>query len=450
MNLKRLRKLNDIEYSAGSVVYWMSRDQRVQDNWAFIFAYQFALERQLPLSIIFVLADNYPNANNRNLGFMLEGLSEVTTKTAEINIPLVLLRGNPKVEICKYIESNQVGLLVADFDPLKVKTKWKKEVAGKINIPFVEVDAHNIVPTFYASTKQEFGAYTIRPKINKLLGEFLEDFPGIEYYPYNNSEIISENSIEATLNSLDKSNHPNRMLIKSGSKNAEIQLQNFIKFKLKYYAELRNYPNLDYQSNLSPYLHFGQISAQRIALEVMSYDEQSDSTASFLEELIIRRELSDNFCLYNDNYDNFAGFPDWARKTLDEHRLDKREYLYTLDQLENADTHDIYWNASQIEMLSTGKMHGYMRMYWCKKILEWTESPEQAIEFAIYLNDKYQLDGRDPNGYAGVAWSIGGVHDRAWGERAIFGKIRYMNDKGLVRKFDMKPYLERFSNLLLF
>jgi len=221
-------------------------------------------------------------------------------------------------------------------------------------------------------------------------------------------------------------------------------LDSFFEERLSGYNEKRNDPNENVSSNLSPYLHFGQISAQRIALETYKRKHNIETKDAFLEELIVRRELSDNFCFYNKNYDSFDGFPEWAKKTLNEHRKDKREFTYHLEQFEKAKTHDDLWNAAQIEMVKTGKMHGYMRMYWAKKILEWTETPEEALEYSIYLNDKYELDGRDPNGYTGCAWSIGGVHDRAWTERPVFGKIRYMNYNGAKRKFDVKRYIQKY------
>ena len=220
-------------------------------------------------------------------------------------------------------------------------------------------------------------------------------------------------------------------------------LRHFLKNKLAEYGEKRNDPTKDMVSNLSPYLHFGHISAQRVALEVQKHPMDEKKKDSFLEELIVRRELADNFCLYNGKYDQFEGFHPWAQKTLNEHRSDEREYLYSLDEFEEAKTHDDLWNAAQIEMVRRGKMHGYMRMYWAKKILEWTESPEAALEIAIFLNDKYELDGRDSNGYAGIAWSVGGVHDRAWNERPVFGKIRYMSYNGCKRKFDIKSYIQK-------
>ncbi|MDD5644415.1 MAG: deoxyribodipyrimidine photolyase, partial [bacterium] len=235
--------------------------------------------------------------------------------------------------------------------------------------------------------------------------------------------------------------------IEPGEKAALRTLRNFIKNGLPGFASQRNDPNMGAESNLSPYLHFGQISAQRAALEINKSPASKEAKEAFLEELIIRRELADNYCLYNKNYDNPAGFPDWAKKTLSEHKKDKREYTYSLKQLETAGTHDALWNAAQLQMLKTGKMHGYMRMYWAKKILEWTESPEQAQKIAVYLNDKYELDGRDPNGYAGIAWSIGGVHDRAWGERHIFGKIRYMSYNGCKSRFNTAAYIRKVNDI---
>ena len=233
--------------------------------------------------------------------------------------------------------------------------------------------------------------------------------------------------------------------IKPGFVKANEELTHFLENKLDNYAEDRNDPVKDGQSNLSPYLHFGQISAQRIALEVKRINGNRESEKSFLEELIVRRELSDNFCYFNNNYDSFNGFKDWAKDSLTIHKKDKREFSYTLEQFEKAGTHEDLWNAAQMEMVQTGKMHGYMRMYWAKKILEWSDSPDNAMKIALYLNDKYELDGRDPNGYAGCAWSIGGIHDRAWNEREIFGKIRYMNRNGAKRKFNIIEYINKFE-----
>jgi deoxyribodipyrimidine photo-lyase len=307
------------------------------------------------------------------------------------------------------------------------------------------VDAHNLVPCWVASDKQEYGAYTIRPKISRTLPEFLEKFPGLQKQEITWGEptaaidwqgILSALSVDRTVSEVS--------WLQPGEQAAQRTLGNFLKNRLSSYPIERNDPTRNGQSNLSPYLHFGQIAAQRIALEVRDSAAAPKAKEAFLEELIVRRELADNFCFYNPHYDAFAGFPGWAQKTLEEHRSDPRDYLYSLEQFEEAQTHDNLWNAAQREMVKTGKMHGYLRMYWAKKILEWSNSPEEALDIAIYLNDRYELDGRDPNGYTGIAWSLGGVHDRAWGERKVFGKVRYMSYKGCKSKFDVAAYMEKY------
>jgi deoxyribodipyrimidine photo-lyase len=310
------------------------------------------------------------------------------------------------------------------------------------------VDAHNIVPCWIASPKQEYGAYTIRPKLNRLLPSFLEDFPMLQKHPYPWDpwpEHIDWTEVQRNL-LVDKNIHEINWAV-PGEKAARSAIARFIEEGLSMYDTDRNDPNRAGQSGISPYLHFGHISAQRVALEVMKENAAGESRDAFLEELIIRRELSDNFCFYNDQYDSVEGFPEWAKKTLNQHGKDKRPYLYSLEDFEGAKTHDELWNAAQIEMVKRGKMHGYMRMYWAKKILEWTRSPEEAMKIAILLNDRYELDGRDPNGYAGIAWSIGGVHDRAWNERNVFGKIRYMSYNGCRSKFDVDAYIRRVESL---
>ena len=446
INEKRIRLQQSGSDIKGPVVYWMSRDQRMYDNWALLYAQNLALDIKEPLIVVFCLLPGFLNAAIRQYGFLLKGLELLEKEFADYNIPFFLLKGEPGTEIPEFIKDKKVGKLVVDFDPLKIKRLWKKEVAEKINIPFYEVDAHNIVPSLYVSGKEEYGAYTIRPKIYKVLPEFLVDFPEVikmKKYQSVGTGKINWRQIEKSF-TIDRSIKEVDW-IKPGFKNAVEQLNYFLENKFDNYAFDRNDPVKDGQSNLSPYLHFGQISAQRIALEVIRINGNMESEKSFLEELIVRRELSDNFCYFNKNYDSFNGFKDWAKDSLMKHKKDKREYAYTLEQFEKAETHEDLWNAAQMEMVQTGKMHGYMRMYWAKKILEWSDSPEQAMKISIYLNDKYELDGRDPNGYTGCAWSIGGIHDRAWNERDIFGKIRYMNKNGAKRKFNISEYIRKFA-----
>ncbi|MDH3268941.1 MAG: deoxyribodipyrimidine photo-lyase, partial [Ignavibacteria bacterium] len=397
-----------------------------------------------PLAVIFNLVTDFLEATIRQYGFMLKGLQEVESELLKYNIPFFLLEGKPESELPKFIKNHNASVLISDFDPLRIKKIWKRDVAKKIEIPFYEVDAHNIVPCLVASNKTEFAAYTIRPKIHKLLPEFLDEFPSIK--KMDKTESLTSDKIDwkrVTASLKINSEVKEVDWIKAGESAASLLLKDFLENKFECYAEDRNDPNKKALSNLSPYLHFGQISAQRIALTIQQLYQNNPSVNTFLEELIIRRELSDNFCNFNSKYDSFDGFHDWAKETLNKHRKDKREFVYSLEKFEQAKTHEDLWNAAQSELLVTGKMHGYMRMYWAKKILEWSKSPEEALNIATYLNDKYELDGRDPNGYVGCAWSIGGVHDRAWTERSVFGKIRYMNRNGATRKFDVKDYILR-------
>ena len=446
MDLSRVRTLKDLPLAQGSVVYWMSRDQRVGDNWALLYAQRKALEQKAPLAVVFCLLPKFLDATTRHYAFMLDGLREVESALLRKGIAFFLLTGDPVVEIPRFVQTQKVALLVTDFSPLTVSRRWKQGVTRRIQIPFHEVDAHNVVPCWEASPKLEFGAYTIRPKINRVLGRYLTDIPPLKRHPVAwgaPPKLVAWEHLGAQM-AWDPSVGRVQSL-ESGQKAAAKTLRRFIAQRLSVYAEARNDPTLEGQSELSPYLHFGQIGAQRVALSIRAARSESSSSSAFLEELIIRRELSDNYCWYNPRYDAFEGFPAWAQKTLNEHRKDRREYVYELPEFEEAGTHDELWNAAQRQMVRTGKMHGYMRMYWAKKILEWTRSPEEALAIGIYLNDRFSIDGRDPNGYVGLAWSIGGVHDRAWAERPVFGKIRYMNANGCRRKFDVDAYVRAWS-----
>ena len=446
VNQGRVRILKRGDERRGPVVYWMSRDQRVEDNWALLFAQELARVRKEAMAVVFCLAPSFLDATIRQYSFMLKGLQDVAKRLAEARIAFYLLHGRPEVQIPAFARDHGVGLLVSDFDPLRIKRGWKEEVSAGVDIPLYEVDARNIVPCWVGSPKQEYGAYTLRPKIRRALGEYLEDFPGVEKPPMawkGEPTQIDWVAIEKGLQ-VD-CRVPEVDWLAPGEDAAREILAEFLEKKLPQYHEHSNDPTWGVLSNLSPYLHFGQISAQRVALEVSRLGIAWKAREAFLEELIVRRELSDNFCFHNKNYDSFEGFPDWAQKTLNAHRRDRREYVYPLDAFENASTHDDLWNAAQRQMVRKGKMHGYMRMYWAKKILEWTSSPEEAIRIAIHLNDRYELDGRETNGYVGISWCIGGVHDRAWQERPVFGKIRYMSYRGCKSKFDVSAYIEENS-----
>lgn len=434
---------NNNTYHGGTIVYWMSREQRYEDNHSLAFAIKLAKKHKQKLYVVFCLQPHFLEATLRQYTFMIEGLKTVEQKLKNVGIAFFLLIGKPPEKLPEFLRQVNAGALITDFDPLRIKQNWIKEIKQLIGIPFYEIDSHNIVPCRLVSEKQEYGAYTIRPKIKKKLVQFLVPFENIKYTPvdYKFNPIDWQSVYSALL--VDKSVNPVSDII-PGEDAAIESLQTFINKRLQNYANQRNNPLLDAVSGMSPYMHFGQISAQRIALEVQKANVDVSNKEAYLEELIIRKELADNFCFYNPDYDNENGFHPWAKKTLLEHVNDSREYIYTIDEFENAETHDPLWNAAQRQMIKTGYMHGYLRMYWAKKILEWTNNPAESMTIAIYLNDKYQLDGRDPNGYTGIAWSIGGIHDRAWRERAVYGKIRYMNYNGCMRKFDTKAFEKKF------
>ncbi len=439
----RLKKINNLEYNNGKILYWMSRDQRVKNNWSLIYAQKLAKKYNKKIEVLFCLNKEYEFLNERNFDFMISGLKEVEKRLIDLGIKFHFLLGNPIHKIPSFIKKSDIGFLITDFSPLKVKLNWENKIKKKLNIPFHKVDSHNIVPIWIASSKKEYAAYTIRKKINPKLDKYLTDFPNLEKVDNKVESSIDWGKIENLNidNSVKKVNW-----IKPGYSNAKKILYDFIKNKLKNYSENSNNPSFNVLSNLSPYIHFGQISAQRIALDVLENDCLVKNKDDFLEQLIVRRELTDNYCYFEKNYDSIEGFPDWAKETLSEHQGDNREYIYSLSDFENAKTHDEYWNAAQKELLHRGKIHSYMRMYWAKKILEWTPNSEEAFKIAIYLNDKYSLDGRDPNGFVGVSWAIGGVHDRAFREREVYGKVRYMSKSGLDRKFDMKKYVKKVNN----
>ena len=447
INSKRIRLLQSGEERVGPIVYWMSREHRVHDNWALLFAQQLAIKNNQELRVVFSLNPNFYNGTIRQYRFMLNGLQSVEAELNKYNIHFEFLINTQVDALSQYLTNISASNLITDFDSLRPMRNWKRELSKLISIPFYEVDSHNIVPAFLVSNKEEFAAYTIRPKIHKLLPELLDEFDQLvkmetrvkkNYSTTNWGNIFNSLVIDYSVKEVD--------WLHAGEEAAQTMLDKFLRNKLHNYVRDKNNPTIDGQSNLSPYLHFGHLSAQRIALNIKKYFPESINTEVFLEELIVRKELAENFCYFNNNYDSFEGFKDWAKTTLNDQRKVARDYLYTLEEFEYCKTHEDLWNAAQLEMVKTGKMHGYMRMYWAKKILEWSKSPEEAMRIAIYLNDKYELDGEDSNGYCGIAWSIGGIHDRAWFNRNVYGKIRYMNKNGCAKKFDIKEYLKKVHN----
>ncbi|NIR87707.1 deoxyribodipyrimidine photo-lyase [Candidatus Bathyarchaeota archaeon] len=444
---ERVKVLNKKRIKNGSyVLYWMQASPRSEYNHALEYAISKANELNKPLFAYFGITDSYPDANERHYYFMLEGIKEVQSSLEEKGVRLVIWRKSPKVGVAEL--SKDASLTVVDRGYLKIQKEWRSYAAKHVDCPLVQVESDVVVPVEEASPKEEYSAATFRPKIKRKLDYFLvplkENYPKIDSL-HTDFDSFDVEDVKKAISSLNIDRSVKKVNdFRGGTHEAKKHLEDFLKNKLDHYPELRNDPTKDYLSNMSPYLHFGQISPLYIALKVLATD--SPGKEAYLEELIVRRELSTNFVFYDQNYDSFDGLPEWTKKTLKEHEKDPREYIYTLEQLENAETHDPYWNAAQEEMMIKGKMHGYMRMYWGKKILEWSKNPEEAFKIALYLNNKYELDGRDPNGFTGVAWCFG-KHDRPWKERQIFGKIRYMNAKGLKRKFDADGYVEKIKNI---
>jgi len=442
----RVQNLNDaaVDGQRQFVLYWMQQSQREAHNPALEYAIERANDLGKPVLCAFGVDASYPDANLRHFAFMLDGLAETTAALADRGIKLVGRFGSPPEVIAEL--AGDAALVVCDRGYLRHQRSWRKDLAGSCRAAVVQVEGDVVVPVEVVSDKQEWAARTIRGKINRHRDDFVRPLkrkqPGKSSLPLRvtgDADFRKPASVLAGLD-IDRS-VPESERFPAGTEAAQAALTRFLRHDLDGYADARNDPAKPQASRLSPYLHFGQISPVEIAVKVQRAASGSDDDKeAFLEELIVRRELAMNFVTFCKDYDTYACLPDWALRTLDEHRDDTRPEQYTRQQLEDAETHDAYWNAAMQEMRKTGYMHNYMRMYWGKKIIEWSNTPEYAFATTLYLNNKYFLDGRDPNSYTGVAWLFG-LHDRAWAERDVFGKVRYMNASGLESKFDIDAYV---------
>lgn len=432
------------------VLYWMQASQREGHNPALEYAAGVANELKLPLVVCFGLMDNYPEANERHYAFLLEGFADLAARLARRKIRFVVKHGQAPDVALHYAKA--AAVVVCDRNYLRHHKAWRAKVAAEAGRRVVQVEGEVVVPVEEASPKAEFAARTLRPKIHKHYEKYL-----VPLKPVALLRSALELSVRGDLDPTDPAGTLKKLKLdrsvgpvhhfKGGETEARRRLTLFVERTLANYAEGRNEPAAGGTSHLSPYFHFGQISPVEVALAVRSARPVGADTEAFIEELIVRRELAMNHAFYNSQYDQYAGLPEWARKTLSDHAKDRREFIYTLEQLETAQTHDAYWNAAQLEMTRTGFMHNYMRMYWGKKILEWTRTPEEGFAWNLMLNNKYFLDGRDANSFTGVGW-VYGLHDRPWGpERPVFGMVRYMNAAGLERKFDIKAYVKKVALL---
>jgi deoxyribodipyrimidine photo-lyase len=447
----RIRHLNDRPWRKGRfVLYWMQQSQRAEANHALEYAVRQANRIGQRVVVVFGLFAGYPEANLRHYTFMLEGLKETEQTLKQRGIRMVVRSGLPPDVALKL--GREASLIVCDRGYLRHQKQWRQAVAQKSACRVVQVESDVVIPVQTASPKAEIGARTLRPKIQRLLPEYLLELRptpvrtssldlDIEGLPLQDTQaLLKRLKIDRRVKAVSH-------LFAGGTGEAKRRFSAFLKERLGHYDRHHNQPQTDDVSHMSPYLHFGQISPLYLLMEVKKASANPSARDAFIEELIVRRELACNFVHYVENYEAYGAIPAWAQQSLAEHRRDPRAYVYTRRQLENAATHDIYWNAAMREMRFTGFMHNYMRMYWGKKILEWSKTPEQGFAVTLALNNRYFLDGRDPNSFAGVAW-VYGVHDRAWPQRPIYGKVRAMMASGLERKCDIQGYLQKVETLV--
>lgn len=431
------------------VLYWMQEAQRASANPALALAIAEANARRLPVIAVFALMDDYPEANARHYAFMLQGLADATGGLAGRGVRLIVRRGAPDVVIPHL--ATRAALVVTEIGHLRPQRLWRARIADAIDCAMIAVESAVVVPVHRASGKSEIGARTLRPKIMRLLDDHLAapdetaaTVAGDRLALASDIDVADPARALAQL-AVDPSVPPVRRF-RGGETEARHRLERFVATGLADYIERRAEPADDGSSGLSPYLHFGHIAPAAIVRAVRAADTPETARAAVIEQLVVRRELSFNLVAFTPGYDTYAAMPAWSRASLAAHAGDARLRL-AAERLEAADTPDPLWNAAMREMVHTGFLHNTMRMYWGKKILEWSADPETAFATALRLNNRYLLDGRDPNSYAGVGWCFG-LHDRPWPSRPIFGTVRSMTAGGLERKFDMDGYVRRVAALV--
>jgi deoxyribodipyrimidine photo-lyase len=445
----KVRRDGDPVPDGRCVVYWMQRAQRALDNPALDLAVDLANELKLPCVVFFAPVPYYPHANLRHYRFLQQGIVDSAVRCEKRNIGFILRRF-PEHSLLKFCDEVKAAVVVGDENPLREPNAWREKAAKKLSIPLYTVDADVIVPTALFG-KEQYAARIFRPRVESYLEQYLHEPENptanhIWEAPLGLRSLPIDFDITESWSLLDRSVEPVTSF-RGGTEAGLKLLKQFAGEKLRRYPERHAAADEDGTSRLSPYLHFGHIGPLTVALAVKNSNATAAAKKDYLDQLITWRELSICFITYNDYYDSIVCAEPWAHRTLSEHAKDKRPILYTRNQLEAAETYDELWNAAQKQMLYAGWMHNYLRMYWAKKILEWSPSPASAYNTAVYLNDKYFLDGRDPNGYAGIAWAIVGKFDRPWFERPIFGLIRYMAASGAKKKFDTGKYIEQMAEL---
>ncbi len=445
VEVERLSELNSVPERRGDyVLYWMQQSQRAHCNPALEEAISAANRLNLPVLVGFALLDNLPHAKQRHYAFMLEGLAQTAQQLRERNIAFVIRRGTPLRVIVPLAQ--RAALLVCDCGYLRRQQEWRAQIAREAGCRTLMVEGDVVVPARLASGRAEIGARSLRPKLAVLSPRFLKPLrqqrPQRSALRLQLTGDVALEDVSGVLRALRIDGGIGPVThFRGGYAEARQRLRQFIARRLCHYREARALPGAAQVSTLSPYLHFGQISPVEVALAVQRCAAPEEDRASYLEELIVRRELAVNFVTTSARYDQYESLPGWARHSLARHASDPRAHLYGYEQLAAAATHDRYWNAAMREMQLSGFMHNYMRMYWGKKVLEWSATPKEGYAHLLRLNNSYFLDGRDPSSYANVGW-VFGLHDRPWPERPVFGNVRYMNAAGLERKTDIARYLE--------
>jgi deoxyribodipyrimidine photo-lyase len=443
-----VRTKGDPDPDGRCVVYWMQRAQRAVDNPALDVAVRLGNELRLPVVTFFGLNPFIERANARHYRFLVDGLPDIAAGLRRRRVGFVLRR-YPHHRLLPFADDVRAAIVVGDENPLRQTERWREQVADELRVPLWTVDADVVIPV-KLQHKEHYAARTIRPRLLEHLDEFLrtpqDPVATVRWRAPRgvpslvpSARLLERLPIDRSVNGV--------ATMRGGTSEARRRLRAFVRTHLDRYERDRNHPELPGTSRLSPYLHFGHIGPREVGATVRDSGGAPDAIEAFLEQLIVRRELAVNFVTFNDQYDRLAGCERWARHTLAAHRRDRRTHLYSEARLDAGDTHDPLWNAAQRQMVTAGWMHGYVRMYWAKKILEWTASAEEAFDIAVRFNDRYLLDGRDPNGYANIAWAIGGKHDRPWPPRPVYGTVRSMSYASTVRKFDAGRYITQVNEI---
>ncbi len=472
---------NGINPDGRFVLYWMTANRRLKWNYSLDRALDWAVELDKPLVVLEALDCDYEWASDRFHGFILEGMKENLRSADEKNIlyyPYVEPEAGKGSGLVRELAEYAAVIVTDDFPAFFIPGMLKR-ISGKLPVLLEQVDSNGLLP-MDAAQREFTTAYSFRRFLQKTLPDYLMDMPRIE--PLNDIKLkkikklpgkisekwppVSPGLLEKMPENLEKfpiDHSVKRIENAGGYKKGKRLLKKFITEKLTDYDEKRNHPEEDAASSLSPWLHFGHISAHEIFYRLQEHEKwhpgkldektngrregwwgMSKSAEAFLDQLITWREIGFNMCRYNRDYDKYKSLPGWAKETLKKHEPDEREYIYSMEQFENSKTHDKLWNAAQVQLVREGIIHNYLRMLWGKKILEWSRTPGDALKVMIHLNNKYALDGRDPNSYSGIFWTLG-RYDRAWGERDIFGKVRYMSSKNTARKVKVTEYLKKYS-----